>query len=276
MTKKISKKEKDAAFEMIHKYQKNISDAQKYGKQVAKRIIKKYESDGKKVGEKGKGLMTDLSSEVLSEIMFQCYKKGEEDGCQELLKQWTEERFWGRIVEEHIPEFNELWEELRIKKYDKNNTFDYGDLDASVWIEKSKNKKIIIHKSHCSCANDNTHIFISEKGFFGKIFHVRTVWPRERNKGGYAVKKSKKYPTGWFSWGDDRDISTPSLNTYRTRDFNFDNMSNGSEGYVLSINGITKRSSIKWAGLNQQKIEHALWLIKIMKKALIKEENNDK
>lgn len=265
MAKKFNKKEKDKISAMLDKYTVSIRDARKYGKQVGKRITARYASDGI-FSPKNKGLVTDSASEVLSEILFQCYKKGEEDGCHELLKKWVEEKFWGKIVTEHLPDFEALWQELRIKKHDKNNPFVYGDMSGSVWIERSKNKKIVIHKSP-----GRTHIFIMEKGVFGPTFHVRTVWPRENNKGGYAVKKSKKYPDGWFSWGDDRDVKTPSLNTYRKRNFEYSYRDCRDKGYVLTIDGMALTPSVELGGHFQPEIEHALWLIKIMKEHLARE-----
>lgn len=269
MSVKLTKKQKLSRKQitsMLDKYVKNTTEAQKYGKQVGKRIVARYAASNTEE-RKEKGLSTDIASEVLSEIFYQCYKKDEEADCQELLKRWTEEKFWGKIVSEHLQEFEELWQELRIKKYDKNNPFVYGDMDGSVWIERSKNKKIVIHESH-----GNTHIFIMEKGIFGPTFHVRTVWPRENNKGGYAVAKSKKYPDGWFSWGDDRDIKRPSLNTYRKRNFEYSYRDCRDKGYVLSISGSSKTPSVERGGDYQPEIEHAMWLIKIMREHLAMKE----
>ena len=141
-----------------------------------------------------------------------------------------------------------------------------------MWVERVKNKRIIVHQSQCSCADDNTHIFIQEQGLLGNRFHVRTVWPRQSSRGGYAVEKSKKHPDGWFSWGDDRDISTPSLNTYRARDFEFGYMDCRDKGYVLSTEAFSHSKRIEWAGSFQSEIKHALWLINIMKREL-KEKN---
>ena len=68
----------------------------------------------------------------------------------------------------------------------------------------------------------------------GFNFLCRTVWPRANYKGGYKVAKSEKHPDGWFSWGDDRDIKIPSINTYRKRDFEYFYKDCRDEGHVFT------------------------------------------
>ncbi len=249
----------------LDKYTQSISEAEKYGKRIGKRIVKRYSAENSR---KKEGLQTDIASTVLAEILYQSYKKDQEADCQELLKKWIEEKFWGRIAEEHISELEEIWQLLHDKKYTKNNKCGYGDIDGDIWVEypkKNKKRKIIIHKSHCTFADNDTHIFIIEEGVFGITLHIRTVWPRENNKGGYECEKSAEYPDGWFSWGDDRDIKIPSLNTYRNRDFKYSYSDCRDKGYVLTIDGMSMKSRVEFAGSMQSEIQHALWLIKNMK-----------
>lgn len=241
--------------------------AKKHGKAVGKRLVIKYaDTEPRPSGSIG-GLQTDIASTAIAEMLYQCYKKSQEVGCQELLKKWIEEKFWGKIVEEQFPVLKEVWQMLHDRKYTKNNTCGYGDYDGSIWVEypKEETRKVIIHKSHCSCADDNTHIFIMEEGTFGTSIHIRTVWPRQNSRGGYAVEKSAEHPNGWFSWGDDRDIKVPSLNTYRKRDFVYGYSDCRDEGYVLTIDGRNLESRAERAGSMQSEIQHALWLIGNMK-----------
>lgn len=165
-------------------------------------------------------------AERIAENLYRQYNIEERGGreCGNLLLEWIKEHFWGIVISKHIPIFEKVWTILDKKGYTKRNKFIYGDIDVGLWVEYPKNtsKKVIVSTRYCAMADDNTHIFILDKEILNWVkFRVATVWPRENSKGGYKVKKSKKYPDGWFSWGDDRDIKIPSLNTYRKRDFHY-------------------------------------------------------
>jgi len=253
----------------VNDYKHRHDEARKYGKTVGKRLVKKF-----KRTQNEEGLRTDEASEAIAEILFQCYRKDQQDDCGELLDKWTNDKLWGKIVIEYIPTLKEVWQYLHDNKYTKNNTLGFGDVDGAIWVEYPKQeetwpdeRKIIIHTSYCSFADDNTHIFILDDSKFyslNTLLHVRTVWPRQNSRGGYKVKKSKKYPKGWFSWKDDRDIKKPSLNTYRKRNFKYSYQDGRDEGYTLSLKNIGT-PSIEWSNSHQGRIQHAIWLINQMK-----------
>jgi hypothetical protein len=249
--------------------------AYKYGKRIGRGIVKKYKDTPISVKGKiygGKGLETDEASSAIAEILYNCYMEDQIGDCGKLLLEWTQEKLWGKVVLQSIPRLKTVWQYLHDNKHTKNNTLGYGDIDGSIWVEYPKQlnewpdkRKLIIHTSHCTCADDNTHIFIlnTESSFIHDILHVRTVWPRQNSRGGYKVKKTKKNPKGWFSWGDDRDIKRPSLNTYRKRNFEYSYQDGRDRGYVLSLKyfGTPK---IEWAHIHQSKIHQAIWLIDLM------------
>ncbi len=258
----------------VDDYKNRYKDANKYGKQIAKRINKKYANIPVKHEGKiyyDKGIKTDEVSSVISEILYNCYMKSEDNGCRELLNEWVNDKLWGKIVKAYLPQLKRIWQFLHDNKYDKNNTLGFGDVDGDIWVEYVKqehewpdNRKIIIHTSHCSCADDNTHIFIlDEEATINAKLHVRTVWPRQDARGGYRVTKSKKHPKGWFLFGDDRDIRIPSLNTYRKRNFEYSYQDCRDKGYSLSLTDFGG-PKIEWATTHQSRILHAIWLIRLM------------
>ncbi len=239
----------------------------KYGAGVGKRFIKKYAAipvkhDGKIYHDKG--LNTNEASTALAEILYQCYSKDQQADCGELLMQWSHDKFWGKVVMEYIPRLEKIWKYLYDNKRNKNNTMDYGDCDGSIWFEPIKQKdkwpdgrKVIINKSHCSCADDRTYIFIldtSRHVSLGKVLQIRTVWDRQ-----YQSPRHRNNP-----WGDDRDIDVPSLNTYRKRNFHYGYEDMRDEGYVLTLEESCHIPKIEYAANYASKIQHALWLIRHM------------
>lgn len=266
----------DDAMKKVDEYKHRHDAAHAFGKRVGRNVCKKFkaipvEHDGKIYHDKG--LNTDEASAAISEILLQCYLKGEEaENCGDLLMEWTMDKFWGKVVNAHFPKLIKIWQWLYDNKRNKNNTYTYGDIDGSIWYEEIKQtnswpdtRKVIIHKSHCSCAEDRTHIFIIDEkdSAVGDRLRVRTVWDRQDSRGGYRCVKSKENPDGWFSWGDDRDIKVPSLRTYRDRNFEFSYGDGRDKGYVLSLQSLGG-PKIEWAVHHQGGIKHAVGLINYM------------
>jgi len=246
----------------ISNYDHRHDEARKYGKAIAKRLCEKYkaapyEYNGKI--HKEKGLKTDEASAAIAEILYHCYDYDESEGCGELLTQWTQEKLWGRVVINYIPKLKEVWQYLHDNKYTKKNTLGYGDIDGAIWVEYPRQeekwedeRKIIIHTSHCTLADANTHIFIlNESRVMGTTLHVRTVWPRQK------VDKDRY-------WKDDRDVKIPSLNTYRDRNFKYSYQDGRDKGYVLTLDG-RGTSKVEWAHHYPNEIQHALYIMDQMK-----------
>jgi hypothetical protein len=243
----------------VNDYDHRHDEARKYGKRVAQNLIKKYHSipykhDGK-IRDKD-GLQTDVASAAIAEILFHCYMKEQGSDCGELLNKWIHEKLWGKIVVQYIPKLLEVWQYLHDNKYTKNNTLGYGDIDGSIWVEYPKQlkkwpdkRKIIVHTSHCTTADDNTHIFVINESEISSItqrLHVRTVWPRERSK-------------GIFKWE-----LIPSIHTYRKNNFRYRFGDGRDKGYTLTLKG-GGTPSIDGASYYQGKIQHAIGIIERMK-----------
>jgi len=193
----------------------------------------------------------------LGTSLYRAYKQEEKQDCGKLLLDWVKECFWGAIIKDHLPVFDAVWNILNEKKHTKNNTFDYGDYDYSVWVEypKEEDKRVIIAVCHCAVRDDNTTIFI-ESGRkwlnteynLGYDFRVATVWPRE--------KSNKRWPND----SCDRNIDIPSLNTYRKRDFHYGYYDCRDKGHVLHYRHWGNR--VENASWSEEKIYWALWALR--------------
>ena len=186
--------------------------------------------------------------------------------CGDLLIKWVKECYWGLKVADHLPVFDKVWKILHERKHTKKNKFIYGDIDVGLWIEypKAKHKRVIVSESYCTCAEDNTHIFIEEHNYekiplFEKL-RVVTVWPRQDSRGGYRTKD------GWHHWGDDRDIKIPSLNTYRERDFKFGYSEGRDKGHCILYHNCNKMAEDAYG--TEHRIEHALHILSYHLEAL--------
>jgi hypothetical protein len=207
----------------------------------------------------------------IAELLYCQYKAeenregGNSEGCGDLMLEWIKSRFWGYIVADHIPVFHSVYDILKAKNHiGQKNCYTYGDIDVGVWIEKVKNpddKRVIASTRYCSCADDNTHLYILS-GFASELyldFRCRTVWPRQNSRGGYRVAKSDEHPTGWFSWGDDRDIKVPSINTYRKRNFEFGYNDCRDKGHVFTYTkSIVTGPRLDNPHWHEMRIPHAL------------------
>ncbi len=183
--------------------------------------------------------------------------------CGKLMLEWENQSFWGHVVKSHIPVFNKVYKLLAEHgNFGKSKAYQY--FNTPLWIEQAKDKKVIASIRENSCADDNTHLFImndSRHSFFGD-FRCRTVWPKQNKRGGYKVKKSKKNPTGWFSWGDDRDIKIPSITTYRERNFEFSYGDCRDKGYVFTYSNFPEGDH-KVENPQMYEIDHALWVLRL-------------
>lgn len=223
----------------------------------------------------------DKCNEIADLLYYQYIYEENDEGCGDLMLEWIKSRFWGLLVRDHIPIFEEIHQILTSKKnIDEKNRYTYGDVDVSVWVEKVKNPKdmkVIASTRHCSGADDNTHLYILKNSKIGipefdsknmfLEFKCRTVWSRQNKRGGYRVAKSKEHPNGWFSWGDDRDIKLPSINTYRERDFNFSYGDCRDKGHVFTFKNFSG-PELDHPDWHENRISHSLWCLRSHLEAL--------
>lgn len=180
----------------------------------------------------------------IADKLYSVYKKS---SSGKYLMERVKNLFYGRMVYDHIDDFNELYAILERGEHGSKNPLITGDIDEGSWIEKSPSEhiKVIAIQRYCSCADDNTHIYVltdyripDEMGYPPAdwvTFQCFTAWPRQ-------VSKRRGY-----KWGDHRDIEHPSINTFRKHKFHF--------GYE---DGRDKHYCFKYSSYSDA-VEHAFW-----------------
>lgn len=165
----------------------------------------------------------------LGDILYDEYMKQQGEGCGQLVIDWAKDRFYGRLVESHIPMFDTLWNKLTDNgRVSYDSGLSYGDMDNTLWAERLNDKeRIIICVNHCTCSDTPVTILRfkdyplgdEEAAKLGEEhakqlrdmfteFRVDMVWSDE----------VKRVPA---CWGDHRDIIKPSLQTFRDCDFDY-------------------------------------------------------
>jgi len=190
-------------------------------------------------------------------------------------------RFYGNMVKDHIADFNELYAILEAGKHGSKNPMVTGDIDEGSWIEKAPDEhtRIIAIERYCSCADDNTHIFMLNElksevdptlfdhdpelaetmARFNNWtrFQGVTAWPRQSSK------------RGGHKWGDHRDIEHPSIVTFRNHKFDYGYNDGRDEHYCFKYDSLQgcvedaywREGRLNWAlrslrdGLNSVKLE---------------------
>jgi len=175
--------------------------------------------------------MIEGTSEI-AKSMYNLFTRETDRECSGYAIRLVNQEFWGLVVQDHVPIFNEVYKILQEKgNIGRSNKYVYGDIDVGVWVEpvKDKNRKVIASTRYCSMADDNTHIYITEHQDIPVLFKFicKTAWPRQ-----------KKRKTSWGVFGDHRDIDIPSIATYRKYDFKFGYNDCRDKGYVFKYTTI--------------------------------------
>jgi hypothetical protein len=214
--------------------------------------------------------------ESMADALYDIYKQSSHGSY---MVERIKGRFYGNLVKDHIPDFNELYAILKAGNHGPKNPLVTGDMDEGSWIEKSDNEysKIIAIERYCSCAIDNTHIFILNEfkyeppegeGFSHleqelmrfkdwTTFTCVTAWPRQISK------------RHGHKWGDHRDIEHPSIHTFRKHNFRFAYEDGRDDHYCFKYDSLQgrvedaywKEGRLNWAlsslrdGLGSVKIE---------------------
>lgn len=199
----------------------------------------------------------------LANSLYEAYKQEPSKRCGDLIIENVKNYFWGALVKDMLPIFDQIWNILHAKKHTKNNPFVYG-CDKSFWVEypQEKDKKVIISKNYFGGGENNTYIYIRKYNAIMSDLRVASVWPRQI---------IEKFDT---PFGDDRDISKPSLNTYRKKDYTFGYFDCRDMGHVLNYNKLTQ--SVENAHESEEKIKHSMWLLEIHLESLKAQYNEKK
>lgn len=195
----------------------------------------------------------------MGDILYDFYKSQKPD-LENLSIEWAKDRFWGRVVNDHIPIFRKLYTLLENKGcVGEKNCYIYNDLDCRVWIEKADGLKVIVSSNHASLADTYKYLFILKDWEFG-YFRIATVWDREKKSRGFKRHQ----------WGDMRDIDIPSLNTHRKEGFRWGYQDCRDKGHVLKYEFYNKNVDKSCA--SESFIPHSLDLLKYDLSAI---ENNE-
>jgi len=151
----------------------------------------------------------NIDCKEVADFLYAEYKKSD---MGDYMVGRVKEFFYGLMVKDHIYKFKALHEFLIKNGHTVKNPYVYGDDDTGIWYEKSPKSytTIIATERYCSCADDNTHIFILNELDVDYIkFLGVTAWPRQ-----VSERMDHK-------WGDHRDIKHPSITTFRKHGFKF-------------------------------------------------------
>ncbi len=210
--------------------------------------------------------MTDYKE--IAELLYNAYKASD---CGNYMVERVKKLYYGMMVKDNIPKFLAVYDVLVANGHDAKNPYVYGDMDQGVWYEKSPDEitKIIATERYCSCADDNTHIFILKDFGWDQWFNEKhkvkqedyrfscmTAWPRQKNN-------SKKH----HQWGDHRDIEHPSINTYRKHKFKFGYEDGRDEGYSFNYETIT--GNVEDAHWKESRILYALDILNYDYEAMV-------
>lgn len=146
-----------------------------------------------------KGSHTSAMSKALGAMLVDLDGETVDLACAELAHEWMFEHYWGNRIRNERAKFDATFEALKaMGATSRDNALSYGDADYSIWYVESGDHRIIASECHCSCADDNIHLWIS--------------WPfnfRSRTcsiDGNNDTRKYSEYATNWeLGYGDGRD-----------------------------------------------------------------------
>lgn len=185
-----------------------------------------------------------VEAKKISDYLYDKYETASKKGLGIYTINRAKDLFYGKVVKNYIPVFDELFSLLVEKNHTKDNTYGYGDIDGDIWYEKCGKMEIVVDESHCTCADDNTRIYIKTNDY-NNAFLVVTAYPKQ--------KKNK------FHFNDHRDIDQPSIQTYRNYNFEFAYGDFRDETHVLKYTCTDySGDKVEDAYVTENKISHAL------------------
>lgn len=151
---------------------------------------------------------TAAKARVMAVILDHLMECEPDHDCQDLLLRWVREHYWGLVVERHLEMFDQIHAGLVDGKHTRKDPLIYGDIDCGTWFEPCELQKVVVLEVYCSCANDNTWLYMRPKNnaLFSE-FHCRTCYPKANKKKwpqevSLATHRRAKFNLGY---GDCRD-----------------------------------------------------------------------
>lgn len=193
-------------------------------------------------------------STMIGDALYEIHRQYGDNG--DAIIEWAKERLYGRIVEDHLVLFRELWQYLSDNGHtNRESSVSYGDADVYVWAEQlDTNTKLIIADDVVTCADDNVTIFKMKEYDFGEgkeevekllfEFHVFTAFPQEKRNN--------------FNFGDHRDINEPSLETIRVHNFEYGYGDGRDKIHVLKMTYSIQGARVEKAHWTEDRIKGIL------------------
>lgn len=186
--------------DQVNAYQRKIDEGHAIGAAMAAGFLRQVD-----------GSETAAVAAMLSSLLLGLDKSSGD--CSTLSHEWMMELYWGDHVNRHVSVFDECFEGLRkIGAVSRDKSLSYGDADYSIWIEEVvTQEEYLVHKGefyekrvrfiysdcHCSCADDNVHVWVMDNYHF----HCRrTRWVETENG-----RENWKLKPIDLQYGDGRD-----------------------------------------------------------------------
>lgn len=176
----------------------------------------------------------------------------EDRGCQDLLIQWSLERFAGLVFRTHLPRVMEVAAKLRSLQYTKSDRFTFNDLDNHAWLIPHKTKHLYLLESQSRLKL----VIINDQEFVTEI-HVRRIWFRFDEDRNSVFKRL--LPLSWYGkhdwkpdYGDFRDPGyVASFEEYKMKSMNRIQQIEGAHYYWHELSNFLMDVDFTLAALNE-------------------------
>ena len=176
------------AADLLARHNERNSELIQAGTEAAELLLSKIK------GDSCSGMATALGA-----MLLRLDPEAADLDCAKLTQEWMMEHYWGERVRSEQATFNACFEVLKtLGATSRDKSLSYGDMDNSIWYVESGEHKVIVSESHCSCADDNIHLWIS----WPLHFRGRTC----SRDGNHDTRKLSEYESNWeLGYGDGRD-----------------------------------------------------------------------
>lgn len=151
---------------------------------------------------------------------------GDRRGCRSLLIQWMMEHFGGFVVDQFLPDINEVHTMLKQLHFTKSDPLVFNS-DNSAWYEDSEMSVFIME-------TQSRRKLVIVNGF---EVHARKVW----------YKYDETCKSGWYK--------PKSLAWYRKNHWELEYKDSRDLGYILSYGGILSRETVDHADSHWNELE---------------------